>query len=86
MARVVINQALADILGSAKGATEQVLTIDANNVRALIKHLEQDYPGSSQKLQSNIVVAIDGEIFSDPWLETLTDDSEVYFLPVIEGG
>ena len=33
-----------------------------------------------------MAVAIDGEIYQDPYPETIDADSEVYFLPKIGGG
>jgi sulfur carrier protein ThiS len=37
-------------------------------------------------LNQGLAVAIDGEIFQDWLLQEVETDSEVYFLPAIEGG
>lgn len=84
MARVIVNSVLLDCI---KGPVqESEINVDAADVRMLIKKLDQQFPGLAAKLQSNHAVAIDGEIFADPLLETLEPDSEVFFLPAIEGG
>ena len=87
MAKVVCNRLLLDFIDpAARPEAESVLPFAASNVRNLIKQLDQQFPGLGSKLQHGMAVAIDGEIFNDPMLETLTEDSEVYFLPPIEGG
>lgn len=87
MANLVLNRFLIDLIDSNDEIdNESTLNIEASSVRALIKQLDQLFPGVSNKLQSGYSIAIDGEIFSDPMLEPLDTDSEVYFLPAIEGG
>ena len=39
-----------------------------------------------ERLRDGVAVAIDGEIFQEPFLETIGEDSEVFFLPQIEAG
>ncbi len=87
MAKLILNRFLIDLINTSQQVTtESVVDIDANNIRSLINKLNQQFPGTGEKLQSNFCVAIDGEIFSDPLLETINPDSEIYFLPAIEGG
>ena len=86
LARLVINQLLQDLIGTEQLADNPAITINAKNIRDLIQHLDNQYPGLKTKLESGHAVAIDGEIFTDPWLETLKENSEVCFLPAIEGG
>jgi molybdopterin converting factor small subunit len=87
MAKVTCNRLLLDFIEPAhRPAEESVLDIRANNVRTLIQKLGQQFPGLEEKLQHGFAVAIDGEIFADPMLEPLDEQSEVYFLPAIEGG
>lgn len=89
MAQVVINSFLFELLNTSENmdfALNTEFTIEATCVRDVIKSLEQQFPQVEDKLRSRIAVAIDGEIFSDPLLEELEEDSEVYFLPAIEGG
>jgi hypothetical protein len=51
-----------------------------------MRSLEQLFPGITDRIGAGLAVAIDGEIFQDPFLQTIRKDSEVYFLPKIEGG
>jgi len=62
------------------------IEIMADDVRQLIKQLEEIYPGIGERLRNRTAVAIDGEIFQDPLLQPIRENSEVYFLPMIEGG
>lgn len=89
MARLIINQSLRDALPeSALTAAEGVRTleVDAASVRELLKELEKRYPGCRAGLENGMAVAIDGEIHADALLQPLRADSEVCFLPAIEGG
>ena len=82
MARVILP------LDAARAFADGVsqLEMDAADVRKLIQALDDRYPGLGQRLRTRTAVAIDGEIFQDPFLQTIRPDSEVYFLPAIEGG
>ncbi len=74
--------------GIAKQFTGGVTEVDAEggNVRALIEDLGNRYPGLGRVLSEQMAVAIDGEIIQDPLLETVDENSEVYFLMQISGG
>ncbi len=82
MARVVLPLEVARTF--AAGVTEHV--VDARDVRALVRELERSFPGIGARLATGLAVAIDGEIFQDWFLQEIGADSEVYFLPAIEGG
>lgn len=87
MANVIVNSLLID--AASPGAdlkAGQTLAFDAGSIRALIRQLDRQFPGMAAKLESNTAVAIDGEIYPDPLLESLDEESEVYFLPAIKGG
>lgn len=62
--------------------------INAENVRALVRQLAELYPSLDAHLveTSSTAVAIDGEIIPDPWLEALTDTSEVHLVRPLAGG
>ena len=64
------------------------VTVDAANVRELVRQLSALYPSLNAHLveTSSTAVAIDGEIIPDPWLEALTDTSEVYLVRPLAGG
>lgn len=82
MAHVILTSGLGNQFSG--GQTE--FDIDAVNVRRLIAALEERFPGIGPELEREMAVAIDGEIYQDPFLETIAPDSEVYFLPRIGGG
>jgi molybdopterin converting factor small subunit len=89
MAIVFINQSLRDALPEAAasetdGARE--LALEASTVRELLQELEKRYPGCRAGLEKGMAVAIDGEIHADALLHPLSADSEVCFIPAIEGG
>ena len=69
------------------GGTAEV-TVDAANVRGLVRQLSAFYPSLNAHLveTSSTAVAIDGEIIPDPWLEALTDTSEVHLVRPLVGG
>lgn len=78
------------MLGSATARfTEGVerLDVEAANVRALIRALDERFPGIGEQLRKpSVAIAIDGEIINDPLLESIGPDSEVHFLPAVSGG
>ena len=88
MARLIINQALRDALPEAALPSQQSgeLELEATTVRGLLRELEKHYPGVTAGLTGGMAVAIDGEIHADALLQPLTADSEVCFVPAIEGG
>ena len=82
MARVVLGGELSRRFTGGQAEIE----IQARDVRQLIRALDELYPGLGRALESGMTVAIDGEMCPDPFLEPIEADSEVYFLPLIEGG
>ncbi|MBI06604.1 MAG: molybdopterin synthase sulfur carrier subunit [Rhodospirillaceae bacterium] len=82
MARVILTSGLGNQF--CGGETE--FNIDAADVRSLLTLLEVRFPGIKPELEREMAVAIDGEIYQDPFLEKIASDSEVYFLPRVGGG
>ena len=82
MARVVLTSTLANRFTG--GETQFELTV--SSVRQLIRELENRYPGLGNEINQAAALAIDGEIFQDPYMEQLQDDTEVFVLPKIGGG
>ncbi len=64
---------------------EHEIQVQVENYRELVTELTRKWPDLADLL-SNTAVAIDGEIFQDPFLEPIGDQSEVYFMARIEGG
>ena len=82
MANVIINREIARQY--TDGQTEIEVTSD--NIRAVIRELDARFPGVGQVLRNDMAVAIDGEIYQHVLLEPVGPDSEVAFIPAIEGG
>lgn len=82
MAKVVLQTEVARDFAGGQSEIE----VMADDVRHLLKQLDATYPGIAARLSERTAVAIDGEIFQDPLLQPIREDSEVYFLPMIEGG
>jgi molybdopterin converting factor small subunit len=82
MAKIILTSGL----GSQFCGGETKFDIDAADVRKLIAALEERFPGIKAELEREMAIAIDGEIYQDPFLERIAPDSEVYFLPRIGGG
>ena len=82
MARVVLTSGLSQQFTG--GRTE--IEVRAETFRQLLRELDELYPGLGSELGADTAIAIDGEIFQDPYLESIGADSEVYFLPRIGGG
>lgn len=82
MARIILTSGLSNQFTS--GQTE--LEIDAVDVRGLILLLDESFPGIGDELKREMAVAIDGQIYQEPFLEKISTNSEVYFLPRIGGG
>jgi len=82
MAIVVIPAGLSQQFTGGK--TE--FKIDAKTIRGVIRCLDADFPGLGKAIEIDMAVAVDGEIYQDPLLESISPNSEVYFLPRIGGG
>ena len=82
MANVIINREIARQY--TDGQTDIEVTSD--NIRAVIRELDARFPGGGKVLRTDMAVASDGEIYQNVLLEPVGPDSEVAFIPAIEGG
>ncbi|MEL0111083.1 MAG: MoaD/ThiS family protein [Rickettsiales bacterium] len=82
MATVILNREIARQF--TDGATE--IDVASDNIRAVIRELDARFPGVGAVLRHEMAVAIDGEIYQDVLLEPVGPNSEVAFIPAIEGG
>jgi len=82
MATVIINREIARQF--TKGQTE--IEVSSENVRAVIRELDELFPGVGEVLKTDMAVAIDGDIYQNVLLEPVGPNSEVAFIPAIEGG
>ena len=65
---------------------ETRIVVEAGTMRAIVRQLDEKFPGLKSILGEGMAVAIDGPIFQDFFLEEVGPDAEVCFLPAIEGG
>ena len=77
---------LTSTLSSQFTGGQSKLEVQASNVRQLIRDLEARFPGLGTEIELASALAIDGELYQDPYLEPLDDDTEVFVLPKITGG
>jgi len=82
MARVILTRSFADLY--ARGQVEH--DVPGLRVRHLVQALEERFPGIGPRLSDGVAVAIDGVIHQNAFLEEVDLDSEVCFMPAIEGG
>jgi molybdopterin synthase sulfur carrier subunit len=61
-------------------------TLEAKNLRGVIRALDKLYPGLGHHLEEETTVAIDGELHEVGYLQPLRQGSEVFFIPKLEGG
>lgn len=73
----------APMLKVTEGQRQIEMSVD--NFRELTQRLLQRWPQLEEPLQRS-AVAIDGQIYQDAFAEPLESDSEVFFMPRIEGG
>ena len=84
MPSVILNRELARRFTA--GETRIDLDGDVQNVRGVIQRLDERFPGLGGALRGQMSVAIDGVLFQDCLLETVGTNSEVCFMPAIDGG
>jgi sulfur-carrier protein len=82
MARVIL---LASLAREFAGGQEEH-DVPGLTVRQVVRHLDERFPGLGERLDHGIAVAIDGAIHQNAWLEKVEPNSEVCFMPAIEGG
>ncbi|NCF44379.1 MAG: MoaD/ThiS family protein [Proteobacteria bacterium] len=80
MVRVVLSNPMLAVTGTAKE-----LDVVAANFRQLTLALIEQWPPLAELIDSS-AVAIDGQIYQDAFAEPLQEQSEVFFMPRIEGG
>ena len=80
MAKIVFPD---NLLPTTQGKREA--EISAENVRELLAELDARWPGCAELL-GRCAIAIDGQIYQDAFLEPLSANSEVFFMPRSEGG
>lgn len=60
--------------------------VEATTLRHIIKEMDRRYPGLGEHLEEETTVAIDGVIHEVGYFQKVGPQSEVFFIPKIEGG
>ena len=66
------------------GQTEYV--IEANRVRDILRALDDLHPGIREHLEEETAVSIDGMIYDDAYLQEVSENTEVFFIPKLDAG
>jgi len=62
-------------------------TVEAKNLRGVIKEMDRRYPGLGLHLEEETTVAIDGAIHDQPaYFQKVRQGCEIFFIPKLEGG
>jgi sulfur-carrier protein len=61
-------------------------TVEAKNLRGVIKEMDRLYPGLGEHLVEETTVAIDGAIHETAYFQPIREGCEVFFIPKLEGG
>ncbi|MFT7685275.1 MAG: molybdopterin synthase sulfur carrier subunit [Candidatus Azotimanducaceae bacterium] len=74
--------------GSIRSAVDGIesLNLEADTIHGLLRSLTLRYPKLESLLESDIAVAINGEIYRDNWDTKIPAEAEVFLLPRIQGG
>ena len=65
------------------GARE--FTVEAQNLRGVIKEMDRRYPGLGEHLEEETTVAIDGAIHETAYFQPIREGCEIFFIPKLEG-
>jgi len=71
---------------------EEVISVAGGTIRQVIESLDERFPGfwerlcNEDDLRPNIIVSVDGEVSHRRLRQTLSESSELHFLPAISGG
>lgn len=77
-------QLWASVRAFAEG--QDVVTVDAHDIRSMLAALEIAYPGMAPLLANGVSVAIDGEIYTDNLIEKVGPENEVVLMQKLSGG
>ena len=80
MAKVTFPDSFSSFTGDVR-EYETYVTV----YRDLEVELKEKYPGIEAELDKSSL-ALDGQIYQDPFLEEFGASSEIFFIPRIEGG
>jgi molybdopterin synthase sulfur carrier subunit len=58
----------------------------APTIHKVFLHLIEQYPGLEPELESNVSVAVNGQIYRDSLFVSLDEEAELFILPKLQGG
>ncbi len=79
------------LLRDLTGGQDKV-AVPGATVREVIERLDERYPGvmarlcEGDRLRPNLAVVIDGVVSQKRLHQPVTEENEIYFLPIISGG
>ena len=65
---------------------QKTLSIEARNIRELLRKLEERYPALGGPIKSEVAVVVDGVIYRNNWSQPLRDGAEVFLMRRLAGG
>jgi sulfur-carrier protein len=66
------------------GQTEYVA--EASRVRDILLALDHLHPGIREHLEEETAISIDGMIYDDAYLQEVSENTEVFFIPKLDAG
>lgn len=60
--------------------------VEANRVRDILRALEDLHPGIREHLEEETAVSINGMIYDDAYLQEVSENAEVFFIPKLDAG
>ncbi|MGI9370985.1 MAG: MoaD/ThiS family protein [Hyphomicrobiales bacterium] len=72
-------------LKAAAGGNTEV-HVEASNIRQMLNAVAEAHPGLEQVIEQGISVSIDGQMHREGGFEPVTEESEIYLFPKLEGG
>ena len=79
----MVDATLWGALGQLAGGKS---TVEARDIRELLRKLAEQYPGFEPWIDRGIAVAIDGVIYRDTSSKELPPGEEIFLLPRLAGG
>ena len=77
---------LANSLSRQYTAGETKFEVEASRVRDILSALEALFPGIREHLVEETAVSINGMIYDDAYLQEVSEDTEVFFIPKLDAG
>ena len=81
-----VRVVLANSLSRQYTGGETRFEVEASRVRDILRALEDRFPGIRAHLEEETAVSIDGMIYDDAYLQEVSENSEVFFIPKLDAG